>query len=254
MEDSEDSEEEDEEEGEEDGEEEGEDDGKSGGESEAGKSSIPDATLAIMEAMEVSKKLAEKIRRARTLVSRIAARKYKVTLVVCPSQAIPVWKAECQTFFPSMLTLRVFYGSPQTGPHAGRSMVLRSTAIGLLEYLEGLPDEPSTLQHVVLTSYGTWVKRTTFWTGDPSIHKRQDFRDKVGQATGMDLDPLYSSGPPFRSSLLLRSRRSRTSSRRSHRQSPDLIRQSCDLIRKSIRESPDLIQAGFRLLVSTSYF
>lgn len=34
----------------------------------------------------------------------------------------------------------------------------------------------------------------------------------------------------------------------------DLIRQSSDLIRKSIRESPDLIQAGFRLLVSTSYF
>lgn len=68
-------------------------------------------------------------------------------------------------------------------------MVLPSTAIGLLEYLEGLSDEPSTLRHVVLISYGTWVKRTTFQTGDASIHKRQDFRDKVGQAIGMDLDP-----------------------------------------------------------------
>ena len=54
--------------------------------------------------MEVSKMLAEKIRHARTLVARIAGRKYKVTLAVCPSQAIPVCKAECQTFFPSMLT------------------------------------------------------------------------------------------------------------------------------------------------------
>lgn len=100
VEDPEDSEEEDEEEG--------EDDGQSGGESEAGKSSIPDAIRNIMVAMEVSKMLAEKIRHARTLITRIAGRKYKVTLVVCPSQAIPIWKAECQTFFSSMLTLRIF--------------------------------------------------------------------------------------------------------------------------------------------------
>ena len=46
--------------------------------------------------------------------------------------------------------------------------------------LSRLPDEPETLTHLILTSYGTWVRRSNYWSEDASVHKRRDLRAEPG--------------------------------------------------------------------------
>ena len=41
--------------------------------------------------------------------------------------------------------------------------MLGTSIVDLLQYLHDLPDDPSTLRVVILSSYSTWAHRTTYW-------------------------------------------------------------------------------------------
>lgn len=54
------------------------------------------------------------------------------------------------------------YGTPSRANISDRTNILKPSVIDLLEFLHGLPDDPSTLSVVVLSSYGIWSLRTTY--------------------------------------------------------------------------------------------
>ena len=41
--------------------------------------------------------------------------------------------------------------------------MLGTSVVDLLQYLHDLPDDPSILRVVILSSYSTWVNRITYW-------------------------------------------------------------------------------------------
>lgn len=58
-----------------------------------------------------------------------------------------------------MLRMKQFYGSGSPGEDFKRSDVLGVSIINLLEYLESLLDDLSTLSVGILLSYNTWTYR-----------------------------------------------------------------------------------------------
>lgn len=71
-------------------------------------------------------------------------------------------KDEKRMFFPQ-LTMKQFYSSKIQVGFFDRGQVLGTSIIDLLEYLDSLPDDPSTLLVVVHSSYATWSRRSTYW-------------------------------------------------------------------------------------------
>ena len=61
-----------------------------------------------------------------------------------------------------MLHMKQFYRSRSRSDLYDRSNILGTSILHLLEYLDGLPDDPTTLSVVILPSYATWSKRSTF--------------------------------------------------------------------------------------------
>ena len=64
-----------------------------------------------------------------------------------------------------MLTMKQLYSSSRKCELFEKSDVL-GTSINDLAYIESLSYEPSTLNHVILTSHATWAKRSTLWDNE----------------------------------------------------------------------------------------
>ena len=92
----------------------------------------------------------------------IGQRRYKATLILAPSQGLGVWKGEQQAFFP-MLRLKQYYSSAARATFQERQSIIGTSIVNLLESLERLPDGPTALSVVVLSSYLTWSKRSMWW-------------------------------------------------------------------------------------------
>lgn len=54
-----------------------------------------------------------------------------------------------------MLTLKLFYSAQKRSAFEDRGSVLGTSIVDLLEYLDRLPDDPSTLGVVILSDYAT---------------------------------------------------------------------------------------------------
>lgn len=138
------------------------DDEEDGGEAHEDPASTNDRATSLKRRTAQAIRMEAKINQAKSLIRGIANRKYKATLILAPSHALGVWKEEIRTFFP-MLTLKQFYSAQKRSAFEDRGSVLGTSIVDLLEFLDGLPDDPSTLGVAILSSYATWAKRSTWW-------------------------------------------------------------------------------------------
>ena len=84
-----------------------------------------------------------------------------------------------------MLRMKEFYGAKRHASVFDQSAVLGPSILDLLTYLEQLPDNPTTLGIVVLSSYATWSKRAMYWDGGKPFSRA---RPKPQRADDMTLD------------------------------------------------------------------
>lgn len=94
------------------------------------------------EAGEQSAVWATELQYCKDLESKLAARKYKSTLIIAPSSTLNVWRPEKEKFFPG-ITMRIFAGHKSSGPNHIRRITLGSRMRDLLEHLLSLPDDPT---------------------------------------------------------------------------------------------------------------
>ncbi|KAL8795802.1 MAG: hypothetical protein Q9182_007485 [Xanthomendoza sp. 2 TL-2023] len=98
----------------------------------------------------------EKVVQAQRKAQRLARRRYKASLILCPSQAAVVWENEIEKFLPM---LRHPYNIAELSE---AHLTLPANIKGLLNHLRDIPDDPSALVHVILCTYEIWSARATY--------------------------------------------------------------------------------------------
>ena len=101
------------------------------------------------------------------IVETLAKRRFKPTIVLGPANAIVVWENEITLNFPEF-NLQCFYGSASKAGQSRKKVVVGSRIIDLLISIMRLPDSPEVIRTIYLTSYQTFVHRTTYWQSDLS--------------------------------------------------------------------------------------
>ena len=104
----------------------------------------------------------EKIAQTQRLVEQLWGRHYKPTLILAPSQATNVWKNEIRRYFPEIQARYFFHSANRLVGSRDRLLTLGRSMTDLLRYLTTVPDTSDAIQHVIISSYTTWTKRSLY--------------------------------------------------------------------------------------------
>ena len=100
------------------------------------------------------------------MLEDIQQRRFKASLILGPASALGVWREEIKQFFP-YLKLHYYYGSKGgRGDKQIKQSTIGSSVVDLVKFLHSLPDDPSTLGYIILSSYSTWQNRTLYQDSD----------------------------------------------------------------------------------------
>ena len=85
-----------------------------------------------------------------------------------------------------MLRMKQIYSSAARATFQERQSIIGTSIIGLLEFLQRLPDDPTALSVVVLSSYLTWSKRSIYWDNESSLARPRQTHMKFGLDDDLD--------------------------------------------------------------------
>ena len=137
-----------------------------------------------------------------TLLQCIQKRTYRPTLILAPSAAIRVWKEEVKKTFKGLM-MKYYYSLKMAANLWDKDMTLGTHITNLVQYVDSLPNDPSTLRVIVLSSYSTWQNRSLYWDTNSHIptrkkphSKHDDFgSDHEENLTNNQLQILHSFVP-----------------------------------------------------------